>query len=141
MFRNGRVPTGPLVPMLIGLISLTACGDDDLVAPPGTTLFVVEVSGEQFRVAAFGEERIAAFEARLASGEQGVINGPLVAGDGGFNQPWSWHLDAESTAVADVAIELCDGRPSLVEEELDYWFESVGQFCPWGAKVVARIDP
>jgi len=125
--------------LLAALLTVVACGDDP-VAPPGTTLFVVEVSGERFRVAVFGADRIAAFEQRLASGEEGVINGPLVPGDGGFNQPWSWHLDAESTAVADLAIELCDGRPSMVEEDLDYWFESVGQYCPWGARVVERID-
>jgi hypothetical protein len=33
---------------------------------------------------------------------------------------------------------LCDGRPSFIEDDLAYWFDSVGRFCPWGAKVVRQ---
>jgi hypothetical protein len=38
-----------------------------------------------------------------------------------------------------VSIELCDGRPAMVEADLNYWLTRVGSFCPWGARVVAEL--
>jgi hypothetical protein len=58
-----------------------------------------------------------------------------VRGDGGFNAPWSWHLDPLSIAVPDASIELCDGRPSMVQSDLDYWVDTVHTYCPWAARV------
>jgi hypothetical protein len=74
----------------------------------------------------------------MASGRVGVISGQLAAGDGGFNAPWSWHLVPSSVTAPDLAIELCDGRPSFVQNDLTYWMQSVKQFCPWGARVVSE---
>ena len=113
---------------------------EDATGPTGSAAFRVVVSGEAFVVRVEGAEEVAAMEARLASGVEGVISGDLIEGDGGYNGPWSWHLDPASVHVPDLAIELCDGRPSMVEEDLEYWLESVGQFCPWGAKVVERLE-
>ena len=113
-----------------------ACGGD--AADPGAEqTFTVEVSGERFVVRVAGATNIDDFEQRLQTGATGVINGELRRGDGGFNAPWSWHLDPETVHTADMAIELCDGRPSLIEADTAYWFASVGRFCPWGARVVA----
>lgn len=42
--------------------------------------------------------------------------------------------------MAEVTIELCDGTPSLVEADLDYWLNAVGRFCPWSAELVS-VDP
>lgn len=42
--------------------------------------------------------------------------------------------------VPDIAIELCDGRPGYIEENLTEWLAQVGTYCPWGARVVARSD-
>ncbi len=64
--------------------------------------------------------------------------GTLARGDGGFNMPWSWHLLPKTVEVADFTIELCDGRPSMVEADLDYWVDTVKQFCPWGGRLVER---
>lgn len=74
----------------------------------------------------------------MEAGTEGVISGELLPGDGGFNEPWSWHLDPATVHAPDFAIEVCDGRPSMVEGDLGYWLGTLGQFCPWGAKVVAR---
>ena len=124
---------------IVILSVLAGCGGDTPTDPGSSVAtFVVEVSGEQFRIRVADTMQVRLFDERRASGVEGVINGPLLAGDGGFNAPWSWHLDPELVSVVDVAIELCDGRPSLVEADLAYWFGSVGQFCPWGAKVVSR---
>ena len=108
--------------------------------PDGDAIYLVEVSGETFRVRVTSAAQIAEFDERLQAGSEGVINGPLIAGDGGFNEPWSWHLDPAEAHTADAAIEVCDGRPSMVEADLSYWIDTLGQFCPWGATVVEKID-
>lgn len=119
------------------VVVFPAC--DDATGPEGGALFKVEVSGEHFAVLVETEAQIQEMEDRLDSGERGVINGQIQAGDGGFNGPWGWHMVPSSVHTADMAIELCDGRPSLVEDDLDYWLQTVKRFCPWGAKVVQRI--
>ena len=118
-------------------IAFAACDGEPVQPEPGV-LFTIEVSGETFRTRVFDPEVIDALDARLASGTEGVVIGSLAPGDGGFNGPWGWHWEPASVEVAEAAIELCDGRPSMVQEDLDYWFESVGAFCPWGASVIAR---
>jgi hypothetical protein len=117
--------------------ALAACSND-VNEPEDVALFTVQVSGEQFKVKAEGASAIAALEARRLSGQVGVISGILVRGNGGFNSTWGWHLEPATVTAPDLAIELCDGRPSMVQADLDYWVDTVKQFCPWGAKVSAR---
>jgi hypothetical protein len=57
-----------------------------------------------------------------------------------YNQPWSWHIDSEDIHMAEMTIELCDGLPSHVENDLDYWVDTVGRFCPWQATLVNITD-
>ena len=133
--KTGR--WGTLASLLLATAAL-GC-DDDPTFPADDAAFEVVVSGETFVVEVTGEANVADMEERLASGAEGVIIGPLLDGDGGFNDPWSWHLDADEVHVADAAVEVCDGRPSMVEADLDYWLDTVGSFCPWGAKVTKRI--
>lgn len=61
--------------------------------------------------------------------------GPLIPGDGGFNAPWSWHLDPDRVDMTELAVEVCDGTPSYVEAHRAD-FEAVG-YCPWAGRVVA----
>ncbi len=112
-----------------------ACGESSTEPATPVASFIVEVSGEEFRIQVTTEAQATDLRARLMRGVRGVISGQLVQG-AGFNAPWRWHLQPSSVQVADTAIELCDGRPSLIEADLAYWFASVKQFCPWGAKVV-----
>ena len=100
----------------------------------------IEVSGEIFTAAVTDSAQVRRMAERLASGTRGVVSGDLLPGDGGFNGGWGWHWDPESVHVADMAIELCDGRPSMVQADLPYWIGTVQQYCPWGAKVVARTQ-
>ena len=125
---------------LMGLaLGLGAC-DDDPSGPDLPAQYNVEVSGEQFTVEVTTQAQVDDMEARLASGEEGVINGQIVAGDAGYNDPWSWHMVPATVEAVDAAIEVCDGRPSMVEADLDYWLDTVGRFCPWGATVVSRVE-
>ena len=73
--------------------------------------------------------------------QDGEVNGALREGQGraDHNAPWTWHLDPIDIAMADFTIEVCDGRPSLVDSLLDDYL-TVGRFCPWGAELVRVKD-
>jgi hypothetical protein len=64
-----------------------------------------------------------------------IVMGNLTKGDGGFNQPWSWHLKPDSVRLVEMAIELCDGRPSYVESNLMEWLK-IGVYCPWVSDII-----
>lgn len=53
---------------------------------------------------------------------------------------WSWHPYSEGMGYASAAIDLCDGCPSSIENDKDYWYGTVRQFCPKSAQVVAVDD-
>lgn len=125
--------------VVAGALLTSGCGDG-ATPPAGSALFEVRVQADAFMVRAEDDAAIAGLEARLEAGQEGVVLGALAAGDGGFNDPWSWHLVPGSIEVPDVAIELCDGTPSMVESDLEYWLDTVGTFCPWSARVVRRVD-
>jgi uncharacterized protein YlzI (FlbEa/FlbD family) len=118
------------------LFVVSACGSDvQMGRPLPAQEFVIEVSGERFRLRTTDPATAGALDERRRSGTVGVVFGRLVRGDGGFNGPWSWHLDPASIEVPDTAIELCDGRPSMVQGSLDYWVDTVRSYCPWAARV------
>jgi hypothetical protein len=96
--------------------------------------FVVSVAGETFVMRVEDAETIRLARENRAGRNALFPIGPLRRGDGGFNAPWSWHLDPAEVRMAEVAIEVCDGRPSYVESHLgDY-----PMYCPWGARVVGE---
>ena len=72
---------------------------------------------------------------KLLAGKQApqIPNGRIARGNGGVNQPWSWHIDPRDFEFADMTIELCDGLPSYVEDGT----LTGDRFCPWSAKVVS----
>lgn len=98
--------------------------------PEGETFFVRFVDPEMISLA----ERIAA-----GKEPQRIVTGRLRCGDGGFNRGWSWHLDPNSTSLVEASIELCDGCPSFVEAELDYWLR-LGRYCPWSTEILRPLD-
>ncbi len=117
-------------------LAITACGNDaDVTRPLPSQEFVIEVEGERFRLRTSSPPAASALNARRLNGTVGVVAGRIVRGDGGFNPPWSWHLDPLSIEVPETAIELCDGRPSMVQSDLGYWVDTVRTFCPWAARV------
>ncbi len=94
--------------------------------------------GELFRVLIRDPRIVAEADALVGAGNVKIVSGRLLEGSGGFNQPWSWRLDPDSVRFADVTIELCDGCPSFVESDLEYWLGTVGRYCPWSTEVLAR---
>ena len=118
----------------------TACSDD-ATAPEDLAVYEVEVAGERFRVALQTEAQVTRAEELLASGAEQNVHGTLKRGNGGFNMTYSWHLDPSSVTFPDMTMEICDGRPqSEVEADVDYFVDTVKYYCPWGAKIVSRID-
>jgi hypothetical protein len=66
-----------------------------------------------------------------------IPNGRIVRdGDGGVNTGYSWHIDPSDIELVDLAIEVCDGLPSHVEDGT----LSGDRYCPWSAEVMS-IDP
>lgn len=102
--------------------------------------FLVDVYGERFIIYANDPETIRLAIENMEGKNNMFPMGELMQGDGGFNRPWSWHLKPESVRMVEVSIELCDGTPSFVESELEYWLETVKSYCPWGGKIIAAAD-
>jgi hypothetical protein len=102
-------------------------------SPDGSAAdFVVAVGSDQFVLRSTHPETIAQLREVVAGRRQGFPIGPLLRGDGGFNGPWSWHLDPAETRLTEAAIEVCDGTPSYVEAHLS----DFPTYCPWGARIV-----
>lgn len=102
-------------------------------------LATFDVNGQLFQLWSTNPDtidQIMALEAGTSNAN--IPNGPILRGSGtaNHNTPWSWHLDPEMTSMAEVTIEVCDGIPSFVEANLDYFVDQVGQYCPWGANLI-----
>ncbi len=93
---------------------------------------------EEFRILLSDAEDVRMARRLLSGREEGLFpNGLIVrGGDGGVNAGYSWHIDPESVQFAEFTMELCDGRPSYVEDGT----HASDRFCPWTAVVVA-IEP
>ena len=117
-------------------LSIVASGcADGPTSPTDTAVVTFGVAGETFRVQLVGERQIEAARAAQGGGSVRIPNGRIVAGVG-VNAGWSWHL--EDVEFVEVAIELCDGRPSDIERQGMQF--GGGRFCPWGARVLAITD-
>jgi hypothetical protein len=88
---------------------------------------------------------IAQAETRVRTGRGAAIPiGPIVRG-AGVDPRFPFHFLPDSVRLAEVAIELCDGRPMRTAAEVDDFFEgSTGHrdapratWCPWGAYPIA----
>lgn len=129
-----------LLAMLASSMSSSLAAQTDGDSTTGSVIVNFEsADGSTFRAVLALPADIAAVEAALAGdGYAGIPNGALAYGDGGVNAPHDWHM--VDTELADITIEVCDGTASMVDEDVAYWVENVGRFCPWSATVVA-IEP
>ena len=110
------------------------CGDSP-AAPSSRALVTLQVAGEQFRIQLNSKEQVDAARRAQQGGTARIPNGRIVLGTS-ENSGWSWHL--EDVAFVEVAIELCDGRPSDVERGGSQF--GGGRFCPWNASIVSIAD-
>jgi len=107
----------------------------------GGILVTFDVSGETYKIFVTNKDTIADIFALKSGMSQAYIpSGRIVSGAVPYNAPWSWHIDPEDIDMAEVTIELCDGTPSQVEANLDYWVDTVKRFCPWSAQITKIED-
>jgi hypothetical protein len=123
------------------MLLLAACGDSSSTASGGV-LATFAVGDETFRVFVTNPATIQQlFDLRDGLSNASIPSGALRTGPGveGHNAPWSWHLDPEDIEMAELAIEACDGTPSIVEDDLAGYL-ALGRFCPWSATLVEIED-
>jgi hypothetical protein len=135
--------SGRLAVLAAACAALASCGGGDAGPAPVTFAFRRHGLGpsEEFRVATTSPQFIEQARGQLAlpaDRRRLFAAGPIRAGDGGENPGWSWHFTDE-VVLAQASIELCDGRPSMVEADLRYWLRTVRSFCPWSAYVFAEL--
>ena len=107
----------------------------------GGILATFDVQGERYSIFITNEGTIdQVFALARGQSEATIPTGKLLRGQVVYNLPWHWHIDSEDIEMAENTIELCDGLPSLVESDIDYWVETVGRFCPWSARLVSIKD-
>jgi hypothetical protein len=118
---------------------LAACGTtiapiQPTPAPSGVVVTLRVADAEQYRIRLTEPDDIAIAQ-KLLMGEAapGIPNGRVVRGDPEVNIGYSWHIDPATIEFVDTTIEVCDGRPSDVEQGTI----TSDQYCPWSAKVVA----
>jgi hypothetical protein len=107
----------------------------------GGILVTFDVVGEQYSIFITNNKTIEeVFAVQRGESQATVPNGLIVKGAVFYNQPWSWHIDSEDIHMVETTIELYDGLPSFVENELEYWLESVHRYAPWSATIKAIED-
>jgi hypothetical protein len=109
----------------------------------GGVVATFDVHGELFRVWVTNSEAIdQLFALQQGRSTASIPIGRLLRGPGraAHNAPWRWHFDPEQFALADFTIELCDARPSYVQENLNYFVKTVRTYCPWEAILVDLRD-
>jgi hypothetical protein len=142
-----RLPVIGLIFLLLCL-PLLGCAGSGLSLTPSPTpslsggiLVTFDVNGETYKIFIKNEQTIEQVYAVQRGESQATIpSGKLIKGSIWYNEPWSWHIDSEDIQMAEVTMELCDGTPSQVEANLNYWVDTVGRFCPWNAKIVNIED-
>jgi len=125
--------------LILLFLTLSACDSNSMETDePTVPVYVIQVIDQTFRVQISDSTVAAEADQLLQSGEEKNIAGPLRTGDGDFNAPYNWHIAPDSIHFADATIEVCDGTPSMLEEDLDYWLNTVKAYCPWGVKVIGK---
>lgn len=137
--RNWVTSAAVLVPLAILVTAGCTAGSGaspsaEPSGSPGSVVVTFDVVGETYRIELTDPADIE-IARRLLAGEPApaIPSGVVVRGDPGVNTGYSWHIDPATVEFADMAIEVCDGRPSDVEaNEI-----TSDRYCPWSAKVVA----
>lgn len=142
------IRTGVAAAALTLFIAASCKGADAPVAvPPAERAFLFGMKGfpdaEGRFVAVTSDPRvIAKLQAELARpATERVLHiaGPISRGGGGHNLSWSWHFVPDRWDVVEISVEVCDGSPRMVENDLDYWVDKVRTFCPWSSFVAEPL--
>lgn len=133
---------------ILALAALAGCGDstgEGLLDGGAIVTFAFEATNDTMLVLVTDSATIRHAEDRVATGSGPRMPvGPIVRG-AGIDTRYPFRFEPEAVRLADVAIEVCDGRPMKSAAEVNQFFEwSTGNasapratWCPWGAKPVA----
>lgn len=142
--------------LAIFLLGLSACGGSNnnneppvaaTPAPATTVSFLFGIHGdatgaEDF-IALTSDPSLIALarsELTLPTEQRGLhLHGQIAAGNEGYNRTWKWHLIPDQWHLVEISAEVCDLSPSVVDQSVDYWIETVGTFCPWHSFVQAEL--
>jgi hypothetical protein len=123
-------PAGRLAAVALVAVLMTC---SDATDPAASTRFVFRDpatnSVVQLRIS--NGEGLEQAEALLQSGAAMWALGTPRRGDGGFNAPFTWHIDPATVTFAEVTIEACQVSSTMIADDLDYWI-NFGQVCIWG---------
>ena len=140
---TGRPAAGGIAALVLAAsaLFLSACSSPTSPELEGGVLATFDVRGERYSIFIIDARAIEQVLA-LSKGqsEARIPSGRVVKGRESYNAPWSWHIDPRDIQMAEVTMELCDGLPSDVEKDIDYWAGTVGRFCPWSAVLVSLKD-
>jgi hypothetical protein len=136
--------------LLISVLFAAGCGSSgsDAPSPPAERKFLFGIrsygKGEQDFIAVSSRPEVISIVIeelkKPVSDRKQMINGAIARGNDG-NIDWSWHFKPDDWDLAEISMELCDGLPSDVEKDIDYWIDTVGRFCPWASYVKKEITP
>ena len=128
------------VAFVVGLITLASPSCSDSTDPVASASFSFRdpLTQDVVRLEISTPQALDQAEDLLRTGVAMWAIGTPKRGDGGFNAPWTWHIDPASVTFAEVTIEACQTAASAIDDDLDYWI-NFGQVCIWGV-VEARID-
>ena len=140
-----------LRPAAILAIALAFLSCDDTIveprAPGAVVTFAFSGSADLMDVHVRKASTIAAARAYLQTqaGPKFPI-GPIARG-AGADPYYPFHFLPDQVDLAEVAMELCDGRPMKTEAAVEQFFAGTGRaneqtttYCPWGAYPVAVRD-
>ncbi len=121
-------PAGAAFGMALGI---AACSDASAPGDGGRFTFRESLTTDQIHLQITDPSGLAEAANLLQSGESRWVLGTIRRGNGGFNAPWTWHLDPATISFAEVTIEACQTAASAIGGDLDYWI-GFGQVCIWG---------
>ena len=119
--------------IVAGVVVLASISCNDATDPGTGSRFVFRdpLTNDVVRLEITNAEGLSQAEDLLRSGTGQWALGTPRRGDGGFNGPWTWHIDPASVTFAEVTIEACQTVASAIDDDLDYWI-NFGQVCIWG---------
>lgn len=122
-------------------VFLISCGCGSESELSGGILATFDVEGEKYSIFIQNPDTIADVLALQRGESQASIpSGRIIGEPVSYNQPWNWHIDPMDVHMAEFTIEACSGLPSYIEEDPDYWINTLGRFCPWSARLVEVQD-
>ncbi|MFB6247793.1 MAG: hypothetical protein ABEL97_04405 [Salinibacter sp.] len=133
----------PLLALCVGLL-VVGCelGGSGSVDRPRYFRFLHTTDSTTFVAGTSEEAVLADVERQLEKpfGERSkFIIGPIAPGNGGHNGDYPWHFEQGKWKLTEIATEVCDASPSYVSENVTYFVEEVGRYCPWNARVLEEV--